>query len=223
MNSQHKVLIIEDDPSVGQVLLYRLKEAGYVATLEDTGTSGYERARTGEFDALVLDIMLPGMDGFDILKNLREEHVHTKILMLTAKVEFDSRVQGLEAGADDYLSKPFDYREVILRIRNLLATGEPASLVVGDITLDKLKRSVERAGITEELTEREYELLLYVMERAGEVISKETLLAHVWKSDFEREPNIVNVYISYLRKKLERKDLPQPIETVHGAGIKLHI
>jgi len=222
VETHRSILIIEDDPSVGQVLQYRLKANDYDTELRSSGTEGYELARSGQFDVIILDVMLPGMNGFDILARLREEKVRSKILMLTAKAEFDSRVKGLEGGADDYISKPFDYREVLLRIRNLLATSTAAdALTVGDLSLDKLKRTVTRAGRTEILTEREYELLLYLMERAGSVVSKDALLKEVWKSDFERDPNVVNVYLSYLRKKLDLDGLPQPIETVHGAGIRL--
>lgn len=222
VSEEPSILIIEDDATVGPVLKIRLQSNGYRAEVADDGSVGYEKARTGAFDLIILDVMLPGMNGFDILRKLREENVRSKILMLTAKSEFDARVEGLEAGADDYLAKPFDYREVLLRLRNLLAAGALAETVtVGDVSLDKVRRTVERGGVQEILTDREFEVLLYLMEHAGEVIPKETLLKRVWKTDFERDPNVVNVYLSYVRKKLERLGLPQPIETVHGAGIRM--
>jgi DNA-binding response OmpR family regulator len=221
MSEVKRILIIEDDPSVGSVLKFRLKEAGYDPSLEDHGTAGYENARSGEYAAIILDVMLPGMDGFDILQKLREERVRSKVLMLSAKTEFDSRVKGLENGADDYISKPFDHREVILRLRKMLSHDATAEiLTIGDVTLDRLKRVVERAGRTEALTDREFSLLEHLMVNAGEIVSKEDLLKEVWKSDFQRDPSVVNVYLSYLRKKLERDDLPALIETVHGAGVR---
>ncbi len=225
MSSPDSILIIEDDPATAGVLKARLIMNGYRVEIQDSGKSGYERARTGEFDCIILDVMLPGMNGFDVLRKLREDGVKTKILMLTAKSELDSRVKGLETGADDYLAKPFDHREVLIRLKNLLATRNvvPEEITIGDVTLRMTDRVAVRGGVEELLTEREFEVLLYLMKHPGEVVSKEALLKHVWKTDFERDPNVVNVYLSYVRKKLEREGLPSPIETVHGVGVRLMV
>ena len=223
MSAKASILIIEDDYATAGTLKTRLKAAGYAADTCDEGREGLERAKNGAFDVVILDVMLPGMNGFDVLQGIRDANLSCKILMLTARTDFNDRVKGLTTGADDYLAKPFDHREVLLRIEKLLANAAAAAgtVEVGDILLSKEHRMVTRGGVAEELTDREYDLLLYLMEHAGEVTSKETLLKEIWKTDFERDPNVVNVYLSYLRKKLERKGLPSPIETVHGAGIKI--
>jgi two-component system copper resistance phosphate regulon response regulator CusR len=223
VSKKPSILIVEDDPATGEVLLARLKLSGYEAQLKSDGLEGFEAAVSGTYDLIVLDVMLPGMNGFDILERLREKKIRAGILMLTARADFEARIKGLESGADDYLAKPFDPREVMLRVKNLLQSAEARSveIEIGDITLNKKERTVTRGGVSDLLTDREYDLLLYLMEHAGDVISKETLIKEVWKSDFERDPNIVNVYLSYVRKKLSRKGLPLPLETVHGLGVRL--
>jgi len=221
---QHSILIIEDDFATSAVLSKRLRDAGFVVVVADNGKDGLNLARRQpRFDIIILDVMLPGMNGIDLLHNMRLEGIRSRVLVLTVKTGFDDRVRALEEGADDFVGKPFDHREIILRIENLLrsAPGSLASIEIGDMVINRKYRTVQRGGMTEELTDREYSLLLFLVEHANQVMTKGSILAHVWGGKPEKDTNVVNAYLSSLRKKLERKDLRQPIETVHGAGVRL--
>ncbi len=218
------ILVIEDDPATSSVLRARLKSAGFSVEVADDGLAGLELARREpRFDAIILDIMLPNMSGFDVLRNMRLEGIRSKVVVLSARSDLEDRVRGLREGADDYIPKPFDLREVCLRIENLLKVSAASlgRIEVGDMVISRRHRTVGRAGVTEELTVREFELLLYLIEHHGKTVSKKDLLRDVWQSHFDRDPNVVNVHLSHLRRKLDRKGLRQPIETIQGVGVRL--
>ena len=222
--AQHTILVIEDDASTSAILAKRLRLDGYEVDVAADGKAGLERARRQpRYNVILLDFMLPGMNGLDILRNMRLEGIRSRVLMISAVADFEARVRALREGADDYLTKPFDVREVVIRVEKLLkaASASAGEISFGDMSVSRKHRSVTRGGIEEILSEREFDLLLYLLGRPGEVVSKEDLLRNVWKTATGKDPNIVNVYVSYLRKKLERKGLSQPIETIHGVGIRM--
>jgi len=218
------ILLIEDEEHLASAVASGLREEGFAVDVASNGTEGLWRARELSYDLIVLDILLPGTNGFQVCATLRAEGNWVPILMLTAKVgEFDE-AEALDTGADDFLSKPFSFVVLVARIRALLRRGRrerPAVLVAGDLTLDPAEHRCRRGTVTVELTPREFSLLEYLMRFAGEAVAKREILAHVWGEDFEGDPNIVEVYVGYLRKKIDHAFDRTSIETVRGVGYRL--
>jgi two-component system, OmpR family, response regulator len=220
-----RVLVVEDEGPLAAGLRDGLEAEGFAVDVASDGLDGLWMAREHPYDAIVLDIMLPGLNGFRVCGTLRQEGNWTPILMLTAKDgEFDV-AEALDTGADDYLTKPFSYVVLLARLRALLRRGLPERPVVleaGDLTFDPATRRVQRGAVAVEMTARETSLLEFLLRRRGHVLSKQTILAHVWGDDeFEGDPNIVEVYIRRLRNKLDRPFGRTAIETIRGAGYRL--
>jgi two-component system OmpR family response regulator len=219
-----RVLVVEDEERFAAGLREGLEAEGFAVDTALNGTDGLWLAREHAYDAILLDIMLPGLNGYRVCAALRKEEVWTPILMLTAKEGEWDEVEGLDTGADDYLTKPFSYAVLLARLRALLRRDvreRPSVLAAGDLRLDPAERRVSRGGTEIELTARELSLLEFLLRRRGEVVSKREILAHVWDDDFEGDPNIVEVYIRHLRNKLDRPFGRAAIETVRGSGYRL--
>ncbi|MGV9212127.1 response regulator transcription factor [Micromonospora sp. RB23] len=215
-----RLLVVEDEARLAAALQRGLQAEGFAVDVVATGPAGLDAARHGGYDAMILDIMLPGLSGYEVVRRLRAEQQWLPVLMLSAKDGEYDQADGLDCGADDYLTKPFSYVVLLARLRALLRRGapeRPAVLAVGDLRLDPARRRVTRAEAEVTLTAREYALLDYLMRRPGQVISKIELLDHVWDASLETAPNVVEVYVGYLRRKLGRDRL----ETVRGAGYRL--
>ncbi|MET8527910.1 response regulator transcription factor [Micromonospora sp. NPDC005172] len=215
-----RLLVVEDEARLAAALQRGLQAEGFVVDVAATGPAGLDAARHGGYDAMVLDVMLPGLSGYEVVRRLRAEQHWLPVLMLSAKDGEYDQADGLDCGADDYLTKPFSYVVLLARLRALLRRGapeRPTVLAVGDLRLDPARRRVTRADAEVALTAREYALLDYLMRRPGQVISKIELLDHVWDASLETAPNVVEVYVGYLRRKLGRDRL----ETVRGAGYRL--
>jgi DNA-binding response OmpR family regulator len=219
-----RVLVIEDEKRLASGLKKGLEAEGFATDVALNGTDGLWMARENPYDAIVLDIMLPGINGFKICSTLREEKVWTPILMLTAKDGELDEVEALDLGADDYLTKPFSYVVLVARLRALLRRGapeRPSVLEAGDLRFDPGSKQGWRGDIELELTAREMALLEFLLRHKGEVVSKRDILEHVWDYDFEGDPNIIEVYIRHLRNKLDRPFGKNSIQTVRGAGYRL--
>jgi DNA-binding response OmpR family regulator len=219
-----RILVVEDERRLAGALKRGLEAEGYAVDIAVDGREGLWRAGEQTYDAMVLDIMLPAMNGFQVCSRLREAENWTPILMLTAKEGEYDEAEALDTGADDFLSKPFSYVVLLAHLRALLRRGarqRPAVLAVGDLRLDPACRSAERAGEPLQLTAREFSALEYLMRYAGEVVSKTELLEHVWDVGYDGDPNVVEVYISYLRRKIDVPFGRHTIETVRGAGYRL--
>jgi two-component system OmpR family response regulator len=220
-----QILIVEDDRDLRQFLSRAFREEGYGVIEAETGDGALDRALGVVCDCIVLDVMLPGRDGFDVVKELRGRSVTTPVLMLTARDEVESRVGGLQGGADDYLTKPFDLSELLARVNALIRRADlrhmGATLKVGVITLDPLTRSVTQNERRVDLSPREFALLEYLMRNAGRTVSRSRIAEAVWNYKFDPETNVVDVYINYLRKKLTFAGARPPIRTVRGAGYRL--
>ncbi|MGS2618310.1 response regulator transcription factor [Micromonospora sp. LZ34] len=215
-----RLLVVEDESRLASALQRGLQAEGFVVDVAATGPAGLDAARHGGYDAMILDVMLPGLSGYEVVRRLRAEERWLPVLMLSAKDGEYDQADGLDCGADDYLTKPFSYVVLLARLRALLRRGapeRPAVLAVADLTLDPARRRVTRADAEVELTAREFALLAYLMRRPGEVVSKTELLDHVWDAGMETAPNVVEVYVGYLRRKIGRERL----ETVRGAGYRL--
>jgi two-component system copper resistance phosphate regulon response regulator CusR len=214
------LLIVEDDESVASFLKQATVEAGFAPQLADDGLDALEMARSGDFDLILLDVMVPRLDGFEICRRLRAANVATPILIITARDLLDDKVKGLDSGADDYIVKPFQVAELLARVRALLRRGSssPVVLRVGDLSLDPVSRQVMRAGNPISLSTTEYTLLEYLMRNAGRVLTRSMLLEHVWQYDFGGNDNVLDVYVSYLRRKIDRGYTPALIHTVRGVG-----
>ena len=219
-----RVLVVEDEKRLAAGLKKGLEAEGFAADVALNGTDGLWMARENPYDVIVLDIMLPGMNGFQVCATLREEEVWTPILMLTAKDgEFDE-AEALDTGADDYVTKPFSFIVLVARLRALIRRGageRPAVLEAGDLGFDPGTRRAWRGTTEVDLTAREMALLEFLLRRKGEVVSKGEIVGHVWDYDFEGDPNIVEVYIRHLRNKLDRPFGRSALETVRGAGYRL--
>lgn len=220
-----RILIIEDDQSAASYLMKGLRESGHVADHAADGEEGLELARQKLHDVLVVDRMLPGIDGLTIIETLRREGIRTPVLILSALGQVDDRVEGLRAGGDDYLAKPYSFSELLARVESLARRIEPdrarTRLSVGDLEMDLLKRTVTRGGEPITLQPREFKLLEYLMQNAGRVVTRTMLLEHVWDYHFDPQTNVIDVHVSRLRGKIE-KGFDSPIlHTVRGAGYML--
>ena len=219
-----RVLVVEDEDGLASGLRRGLEAEGFAVDVASTGVDGLWMARERTYDVIVLDIMLPGANGFQVCQTLRDEANWTPILMLTAKDGELDEAEALDSGADDYLTKPFSFVVLVARVRALIRRGQPerpAVLEAGDLRLDPAARSLQRGTADIDLTAREFSLLELLFRRKGAVVSKREILDHVWDSDFEGDPNIVEVYVRRLRDKLDRPFGRDALETVRGAGYRL--
>lgn len=225
-----KVLVVDDEPAIATLLEYNLKQANYEVQVVNDGLQAFEAGRTNQYDVILLDLMLPGMDGIDVTKKLRQEKVKTPIIIITAKGDEFDKVLGLEIGADDYITKPFSPREVLARMKAVMrryeemaATsdkGESSAILrLSGVQIDKNRKSVTIEGNDINLTPKEFELLLFLVERKNRVLSREEILSGVWGYDYAGETRMVDIHISHLREKLE-VDVknPQILKTVRGFG-----
>jgi two-component system, OmpR family, response regulator len=217
-----RVLLVEDDPTIADFVAKGLREAGFAVDVAGDGRIGLDRALAGGHDAAIVDVMLPHLDGLALIDALRARGVRMPVLILSAKRSVDDRVRGLQAGGDDYLTKPFAFAELLARVQALIrrATGaaEPTRLTVGDLSLDLLTRRVQRGGEVIELRPREFALLEYLMRNAGRVVSKTSILSHVWGYNFDPNTNVVDVLVSRLRDRIDRTFPAKLLHTVRGVG-----
>jgi len=218
-----RLLIIEDEKKIADFIKRGLKEEGYAADVALDGEEGRLLATTNDYDLIILDLMLPRVDGLTLCRNLRGRGLSVPIIMLTAKDRVEDKVLGLEAGATDYVSKPFAFAELLARIRAQLRQNAPVAtrLQVEDLTLDLLTHQVMRGGRDIPLSAKEFALLEYLMRNAGRVVSRSMIIEHVWDIHFDRATNLVDVYVSYLRRKVEQPGLPRLIHTLRGRGYQL--
>ena len=219
-----RLLVVEDDPALKNALVSRLTREGYAVDACDNGTDGLFYARSTEYDALILDVMIPGMDGFALLSTLRREGYVGAALILTARDAVEDRVTGLDLGADDYLTKPFAFDELLARIRAMLrrhGSSRSPLLVCGDLTMDTVTHTVSRAGNEIHLTAKEYALLEYLLRNCNQVLTRGQICDHVWNYESSFETNLVDVYIGYLRAKIDRNASRKLIRTVRGFGYRI--
>ena len=219
-----RVLVVEDDVKFAALLRRGLEREGYTVDVASDGDEAIWAGTEFSYDAVVLDVMLPGSDGFEVCRALRAADRWMPVLLLTARDAVDDRVQGLDAGADDYLTKPFAFAELHARLRALLRRAperRPSELQAGDLVLDPAARTVRRGEVDVELSAREFALLELLMRRTGEVLTRSEILDHVWDPAYDGTSNVVDVYIGYLRNKLDRPFGRSTIETVRGAGYRL--
>ncbi|MBS7739302.1 MAG: response regulator transcription factor [Chelatococcus sp.] len=218
-----RILVIEDDQEAAAYLAKALREAGHVADLAPDGLEGYALAREGGYDVLIVDRMLPKLDGLSVIRSLREQHVDTPVLILSALGQVDDRVKGLRAGGDDYLPKPYSFSELLARIevlsrRRAAPTGEATTYRVGDLELDRLSHRVTRSGQEIVLQPREFRLLEYLMRHSGQVVTRTMLLENVWDYHFDPQTNVIDVHVSRLRSKIDKGHERPLIQTIRGAG-----
>jgi two-component system copper resistance phosphate regulon response regulator CusR len=223
-----KILIVEDEPKTGSYLRQGLSEAGYVVDLLANGVDGLHLALEGAHDLVILDVMLPGLDGWQVLQELRRHGRETPVLFLTAKDHVEDRVKGLELGADDYLVKPFSFSELLARVRTILRRGknnhvEATMLTVADLELDLLRRRVSRGGKRIDLTAKEFGLLELLMRRHGEVLPRSLIASQVWDMNFDSDTNVIDVAIRRLRAKMDDPFEPKLLQTVRGMGYVLEV
>ncbi|MAD47247.1 MAG: DNA-binding response regulator [Oceanospirillaceae bacterium] len=220
-----RLLVVEDEQKTGEYLQQGLTEAGFLVSLARNGLDGHHQAMTEEFDLIILDVMLPDVDGWRILKSLREAEKQTPVLFLTARDSVEDRVKGLELGADDYLVKPFAFAELLARVRTLLRRGlSPAQadqLTVADLLLDIPKRKASRSGKKIQLSQKEFSLLELLVRRQGEVLTRSLIASQVWDMNFDSDTNVIDVAIRRLRAKIDEGFDPRLIHTVRGMGYKL--
>jgi heavy metal response regulator len=219
-----RILLVEDDKKVASFIRKGLEEEGYAVDVAAEGEAGLFMGLDRLHDLIILDVMLPKKPGFQVLRELRQAKVATPVLMLTARDTVEDKVQGLDAGADDYLTKPFVFAELLARVRALLrrrAETRSPRLQVADLVLDPATRSVTREGQPITLTNREFALLEYLMRNAGRVLTRTAITEHVWDYDFDSGTNVIDVYVNYLRKKIDAGHEPKLLHTVRGAGYVL--
>ena len=219
-----RVLVVEDQLKMSRLIKRGLQDAGAVADVTAKGEDALWMAGSTAYDAIVLDVMLPGIDGFEVCRRLRADGVWAPVLMLTARDGVEDRVAGLDGGADDYLTKPFSFAELLARLRALARRGpvdRPVELEAGDLRLDPATRRAWRAGEEIALSPKEFALLETFMRRPGEVLSRYQLLEHAWDYEYENRSNVVDVYVRYLRHKIDRPFGTDSIETVRGIGYRL--
>ncbi|WP_053365951.1 response regulator transcription factor [Bacillus sp. FJAT-27245] len=222
------ILIVEDEEKIARVLELELEFEGYSVTKAADGIEGLEAYRTGKWDLILLDVMMPGMSGIDLLRRIRANDPVTKVIMLTAKGAVEDKVSGLDLGANDYITKPFQIDELLARIRAALrfktiekSIEDGNQLLFGGLTLNLKTREVNRSGVSIDLTPREYDLLVYLLTNKKQVLTRDQILEKVWGYDFAGDTNVVDVYIRYLRKKIDLSGLPPLIHTVRGVGYVL--
>ncbi len=221
-----QVLLVEDEPGIAQFISQGLREAGYGVDVAPDGKQGWDYASTVEYDLMILDLLLPGMDGFQLLGKIRNHKIMTPVLLLTARDHVEDRVQGLDRGADDYLVKPFAFSELLARLRALQRRPPlqlDTVLQVADLTMDTVKREVRRGSKLIELSPLEFKLLEYLMRHREQVLSRTQILQHVWDLDFYSDSNIVDVYVGYVRRKIDRGFEQQLLQTVRGVGYCLKV
>ena len=222
-----RILVAEDDQVIADFVAQGLREAGYAVDVAATGTAALRQALEGGHDAAVMDVMLPGLDGLSVIEQLRAKKRQMPVLILSARHTVDDRVKGLQAGGDDYLTKPFAFAELLARLQALLrrsgGASEPTRLTAGELTLDLLSRRVERAGRPLDLRPREFALLEYLMRHPGRVLSKTMILSHVWGYSFDPGTNVVDVLVSRLRDQVDEGFETKLIHTVRGAGYVLKV
>jgi two-component system, OmpR family, copper resistance phosphate regulon response regulator CusR len=219
-----KLLLVEDDQAAATMLAKGLREHAYVVDVAADGTSALGHALVHKYDAIVLDLLLPGMDGLEVCRRIRARHVATPILMLTARSGFEERVEGLDAGADDYLPKPYHLPELLARIRALLRRGPvlgPSVLHVGDLTIDTRTRHVERSGSAIPLTAKEFALLTFLARHENQLVTRDEIADQVWDESFDPASNVIDVYIQRLRRKVDDGHEPKLIHTRRGEGYLL--
>jgi two-component system, OmpR family, response regulator len=219
-----RVLVVEDEVTLASLIRKGLREEGLLADVAVKGEDAIWMAASSPYDVIVLDVMLPGVDGFETCRRLRGDGVRTPILMLTARDAVEDRITGLDTGADDYLAKPFDFGELLARLRALARRGPSEHgpvLRVGDLELDPAARRVSRAGTEIPLSTKEFQLLEVFMRHPGEVLSRFQLLEGAWDTEYEHRSNVIDVYVRYLREKVDRPFGVTTLETVRGAGYRL--
>jgi two-component system, OmpR family, response regulator len=221
-----RVLVVEDEPKMAGLVKRGLEEEGIAVDISGRGEDAVWMAGSTEYDVVVLDVMLPGVDGFEVCRRLRADEVWTPVLMLTARDAVEDRVAGLDGGADDYLVKPFSFDELLARLRALARRGSaerPAVLEAGDLRLDPATRRASRGDVEIALSQKEYALLETLMRRPGVALSRLQLLEHAWDDTYENRSNVIDVYIGYLREKIDRPFGTDTIETVRGVGYRLRV
>ncbi|MGH8069412.1 MAG: response regulator [Candidatus Entotheonellia bacterium] len=219
-----RILVVEDEKKVASFIKKGLEEEGYAVDVAADGEEGLAMALARVHDLLILDIRLPKMDGLRVLQALRQDHVTAPVLLLTVRATIEDKVLGLDAGADDYLTKPFAFQELVARVRALLrrrAEAEPTVLQIGDLRLDPARRIVCRGGEKIDLTPREFALLDYFMRNPGRVLTRTMIAEHVWDYSFDTSTNVIDVYVNYLRKKIDTAREPKLLHTVRGVGYVL--
>jgi two-component system OmpR family response regulator len=225
MTDEMRILVVEDDKKIASFVVKGLKQNGYAVDLSGDGEEALVLAETTPYDAAVVDIMLPKLDGLSLIQRLRRQGSKVPVIILSAKASVDDRVQGLQAGGDDYLTKPFAFSELLARVQALIRratqTAEPTKLNVGDLTLDLLTREANRAGAKIELQPREFALLEYLMRHAGRTVTKTMILEHIFDYSFDPQTNVVDVVVCRLRDKVDRGFEKKMIHTVRGVGYVL--
>ncbi|MBP7779678.1 MAG: response regulator transcription factor [Acidobacteria bacterium] len=220
-----RLLVVEDDPSIADFVATGLRQEGFAVDVSGDGVEGLERARAGAYDAAIVDVMLPRLDGLSLVAALRRANVTTPVLFLSARHSVDDRVKGLQTGGDDYLTKPFAFQELVARVQALTRRGQPsieaAELSVADLRLDRLTRRASRAGNAIELRPREFALLEFLMRHPGRVVSKTMIVSHVWDYSFDTGTNVVDVLVHRLREKIDKDFEPKLLHTVRGVGYVL--
>lgn len=219
-----RLLVVEDENKVLNFLKQGLEEERYIVDAAVDGIAGLEMAMNNHFDAIILDVMLPGKDGFTVLRELRDAGVSTPVLMLTARANVEDKVTGLDLGADDYLAKPFEFEELAARLRSLLRRTVPektTKLRCGELTLDTISHTAYRVGREIELTSKEYTLLEYLMRNKNRILSRSTITQHVWRHNFDPESNIIDVYVKRLRVKIDGNSERPLIQSIRGVGYRM--
>lgn len=221
-----RILVVEDEHRIARALKEGLEQESYAVDVEYDGEDGYNAASAEDYDLIILDVMMPNMSGFEVCERLRAEGNHTPILMLTAKDQSKDVVRGLDTGADDYLAKPFSFEVLLARIRSLLRRPHETvgdTLILADLSLNTVTKEVKRAGKTIALSSKEYALLEYLLRNQGRVLSKNNIISHVWDFDADVLPNTVEVFVTYLRNKIDKPFKTPLIQTVRGFGYKMTV
>lgn len=220
-----RLLIVEDDQKIASFVAHGLRQAGFAVDHADNGEDGLHLALTGPYDAAIIDLMLPGLDGLHLIERMRQQGVNTPVIILSARRSVDDRVKGLQTGGDDYLIKPFAFSELLARVQALIRRSsgsvEPMRLTLGDLSMDLFKREVARSGRKIELQPKEFSLLEYLMRNAGRVVSKAMILEHIWDYHFDPQTNVIDVLIWRLRNKIDRDFDQKLIHTLRGVGYVL--
>jgi DNA-binding response OmpR family regulator len=220
-----RILVVEDDKKTASFVSRGLKEAGFAVDHVEDGENGLEHALSGTYDAIIMDLMLPRLDGLSIIERMRQRRILTPVIVLSAKRSVDDRIEGLQHGGDDYLTKPFSFSELLARVHALIRRAgheaEPTRLVAGELSLDLLSREVTRSGKKIDLQPREFSLLEYLMRNSGRIVSKTMIIEHVWGYNFDPQTNVVDVLVSRLRNKLDREFDKKLIHTHRGLGYAL--